>query len=482
MELAEYLGTLRRRWLFITAFALLGAGIGFILASISPAMYKASSSVFVSTQRGSTTTELVQGSTFTQNLIKSYAELAKKPSVLGPVIAKLDLQTTPAQLADAVSVGTPLNTVLIEITVSDQSPTQAALIANAVASSLTTTAQALSPKADGGMPAIAMQSVAQAEAPSSPYAPDKRFMTLTGFVLGLAAASAYALGRQVLDTRIRTVQDIQRVTEIPLLGAIPSVREKGTKVADFRTQKTGVTAESFRRLAANLEFLDPDARIRSLVVSSAEAGEGKSSTAINLALVLAERSERVILVDADLRRPRIAEYCGIDGTLGLTTVLTGRAQLEDVIEPWGPIWVLPSGAVPPNPNQLVNSTVMLATVDALVKQFDIVIFDSAPLLPVADSLALSRVTDGALLVALANSTRRGHLMAAAEAVDNVKGRILGVILNGIKPERNVPGSYGNYGNAAQAPAKHAMTPEHERQPDGKVPDVPIDGDAQRKLV
>lgn len=479
MELVEYLGTLRRRWLFITALALLGASIGFFMALNSPKMYKASSSVFVSTQRGSTTTELVQGSTFTQNLIQSYAKLAKMPSVLSPVITKLDLQTTPAQLSDAVSASSPLNTVLIEITVTDQSPTQAALIANAVSSSLATTAQALSPKADSGMPAVTMQQVEQAQAPNNPFEPDKRFMTLTGFALGLAMASAYALGRQVIDTRLRTVQDIQRVTQIPLLGTIPGVRKKGEEVADFRTRRTGVTAESFRKLAANLEFLDPDAPVRSVVVTSAVAGEGKSSTAINLALALAERSERVILVDADLRRPRIAEYCGIDGTLGLTTVLTGRAELEDVIEPWGPIRILPSGAVPPNPNQLVTSAMMAATVEALIKKFDIVIFDSAPLLPVADSLALSRLTDGALLVARANSTRRGQLTAAADAVENVKGRVLGVILNRIKLGRGVSSSYGY---ASQPSATNTPAPEPEWELDGKIDDVSMDGDAVRKLV
>lgn len=479
MELVEYLGTLRRRWLFITALALLGASIGFVLGLNSPKMYKASSSVFVSTPRGSTATELVQGSTFTQNLIQSYAKLAKMPSVLSPVITKLDLQTTPEQLADAVSADTPMNTVLIEITVTDESPTQAALIANAVSSSLATTAQALSPKADNGIPAIAMQQVEQAQAPNNPFAPDKRFMTLTGFALGLALASAYALARQVIDTRLRTEQDVQRATDIPLLGTIPGLRRKGPEVADFRTQKSGVTAESFRKLAANLEFLDPDARVRSVVVTSAVAGEGKSSTAINLALALAERSERVILVDADLRRPRIAEYCGIDGTLGLTTVLTGRAKLSDVIEPWGPIRILPSGAVPPNPNQLVTSATMAATVDALVKQFDIVIFDSAPLLPVADSLALSRLTDGALLVTRANSTRRGQLRAAEDAVENVKGRVLGVILNRIKLGRDVP---RNYGDAAEPLAKHALATGHGWELGGKVDDLSIDGDALRKLV
>ena len=479
MELAEYLGTLRRRWLFITALALLGACIGFMIGLNSPKMYKASSSVFVSTQRGSSTTELVQGSTFTQNLIESYAKLAKMPSVLGPVIEKLDLETTPDRLANAVSADAPLDTVLIQISVTDQSPSRAALIANAVSSSLATTAQALSPKSDNGTPAITMQQVQQAQVPVTPYAPDKRFMTLTGFALGLAIACAYALGRQVLDTRLRTAHDIQRATQIPLLGAIPDVRKKGSGVADFRTQKTGVTAESFRKLAANLEFLDPDSPVRSVVVTSAVAGEGKSSTAINLALALAERSERVILVDADLRRPRVAEYCGIDGTLGLTTVLTGRAQLEDVIEAWGPIRVLPSGAVPPNPNQLITSAAMAATVDALVQRFDIVIFDAAPLLPVADSLALSRLTDGALLVGRANSTRRGQLTAAADAVENVKGRVLGVILNRIKLGR---GDQRTYGYAAQPPAKHAMAPEHEWELPGTTEDVSIDGDALRKLV
>jgi Mrp family chromosome partitioning ATPase len=122
---------------------------------------------------------------------------------------------------------------------------------------------------------------------------------------------------------------------------------------------------------------------------------------------------------------------------------------------------------------------MAATVEALVQQFDIVIFDSAPLLPVADSLALSRLTDGALLVARANSTRRGQLKAAADAVENVKGRVLGVILNRIKLGRDMPRSYGD---AALPAAKHAMAPEHEWELGGKAGDLSIDGDALRKLV
>lgn len=435
MELSDYITTLRRHWVLIVALGLVGGIAAFGIAENTPRLYKSTTSVFVSTQRGDTTTELVQGSTFAQNLIQSYAQLATMPSVLEPVITKLNLNTTPVGLAKSVSADTPLNTVLINITVSNGSPARAAEIANAVSESLTITAQKLAPKAANGASAITMKQVAEAQPAAFPFAPKTKFMVATGLLSGLAVGLIYALGLQVLNTRLRQEADLRRVTKLPLIGTI---RERGRKTRPgmiFRQVPEGPDAESFRRLAANLQFINPDSRVRSAVVTSAMPGEGKTVTAINLALALAERFDRVLLIDADLRRPRVAHYCGIEGGVGLTTVLSGAAELADVIEPWGTIDILPSGALPPNPSQLTGSAAMAATVTALVSDYDIVIFDSAPLLPVADSLPITRITDGALIVTKFNSTRRSQLQAALQAVEAVNGNVLALILNRVKKPR-----------------------------------------------
>lgn len=453
MDFSEYLGALKRCWVLLCVLTLLGGAVGFGYARSAPPMYKASASVFVSAQRGETTSELVQGSTYTQNLIQSYAQLAKLPSVLEPVILRLRLDTTAEKLGNSVSAVAPLNTVLIEISVIDSSAARAALIANAVTSSLATTVQGISPKTAAGTPAVAMQQVAEAQAPTYPFAPNTSLASLTGAVIGLALAAVYALGRELLDTRIKALKDLRRVTDVPLLGTIPGPRRQSTNDIVMRVAPHGRSAESYRRLAANLEYISPDAAVQSVVVTSASEGEGKSVTAVNLSLALAEKFDRVLLVDADLRQPRIAHYCQIEGQVGLSNVLAGTAELRDVIEPWGAIDVMPSGAMPPNPSQLISSEAMAALVRACAGDYDIVVLDSAPLLPVTDSLALSRITDGAVLVARAASTRRGQLGSALDAIDGVNGRVLGIILNGVKVSRNERSyGYGNGGRAAAATA------------------------------
>jgi capsular exopolysaccharide synthesis family protein len=465
MDFSEYLGALKRSWALLLVLTLLGGAAGFGYARSTPPMYKASSSVFVTTQRGETPSELVQGSTYTQNLIQSYAQLATLPSVLEPVIVRLRLDTTAEQLAGSVSANAPLNTVLIDIAVTDRSATQAALIANAVTSSLATTVQGISPKTAQGTPAVTMQQVAEAQAPEAPFAPNTRLLTLTGGIIGLVLAAIYALCRQLLGTRIKTAKDLRRVTDIPMLGTIPGGRRSSSDEIVMRVAPHGRPAESYRRMAANLEYINPDAAVHSVVVTSAAEGEGKSLTAINLSLALAEKYDRVLLVDADLRRPRIAHYCQIEGTAGLSNVLAGAAELREVIEPWGGIYVLPSGAVPPNPNQLIGSEAMATLVRTCTAEYDVVVIDSAPLLPVTDSLPLSRITDGAVVVVRANVTRRGQLAAALEAIDSVNGHVLGFLFNGLATRRKDL-SY-TYGHGGQSPAPFASAARSE---DVAIPD------------
>jgi capsular exopolysaccharide synthesis family protein len=441
MDLAQYVAIIRRRWLLLVVLTLAGAMAGFAVAYSTPNMYRATSSVFVSAERGETTVELMQGTTFTQNLIQSYAELAKMPSVLEPVITKLDLPLTSRELARAITVDSPLDTVVIEITVQDRSPERAAQIANAVTSSLSMTAQSLSPKAANGTPAINMQQVAEAYPPEAPFAPDTKIYIGAGVLAGLVLGLAYVLGRELLDTRVRTEEDMTRNPDVPLLGSVPVGRNKALLPTVLASSPTGIHAEAYRRIAANLQYINPDAAARSVLVTSASSSEGKTTTAILLASALAERFDRVLLVDGDLRRPRVAEYCGIEGALGLTTVLAGGIKSGSAIVHWAGIDILPSGRIPPNPHQLASSEALADLVTSLMMEYDIVVIDSAPVLPVADSLVMARITDGAVVVGRANSTRRGLLKKAIESIDAVGASVLGLVLNGVKGSQAGYGSY-----------------------------------------
>ncbi|WP_317229095.1 polysaccharide biosynthesis tyrosine autokinase [Clavibacter sp. MX14-G9D] len=435
MDPHDYWTALRRRWITIVALGLVGGGAAYGYASTLSPSYRSTSSVFVSSTQGQTTTELVQGSTFSQNLVQSYAQLATTPAVLEPVIARLGLEVTPTALARSVTVDTPLNTVIIDVSVTDSSPEQAARLSDAVSDSLADVAGELAPESAGGDPSIALTTVAEAQVPRNPISPNTRLIALTGILAGLALGVVYALARQILDTRIRTERDVERVTEAPVIGSVER-RDRADGVTLLAAPHSAA-AEGYRRIRTNLEFADVDTPIRSIAVTSALPGEGKTTTAVNLALALGEHSDRVLLVDADLRRPTVADQTGLEGVVGLTTVLVGAASIEDAVQPWASgVHVLTSGSVPPNPNQLLGSAAMASLMADLTARYEFVVLDSPPILPAADALTLAHLTDGALLVTRVRTTRRAQLAEAADALDGVNARTLGVVLTRVAPSRH----------------------------------------------
>lgn len=447
MEPHEYLATLRKQWFLIIALGLIGGLLGYLYASTLPAMYKSTSSVFVSSQQGETTGEILQGSNFTQAQVQSYAALAPLPVVLDPVIDKLDLDTTVDELSQAVTANIRLNTVIIDVTVVDRSADLAATIANAVTAELAIQAERLEarPGADGAGPTspVTMTTVASARVDPQPFSPNTRFITLTGLLAGLALAVAGALALEILDTRIRAQKDIERAGPHAYLGVVANRKRSSGQDILMLSDPHGSGAEDFRRIGANLDFANIDDPVRSIVVTSASPAEGKSSTSVNLALAMAERFDRVLLIDADLRKPSVAEYCQIEGAVGLTSVLVGSATLDQAIRSWadGAIDVLPSGVIPANPSQMLGTEVMADLIDNLTSQYDFIVIDSPPLLPVTDSLTLTKLTDGAVVVARYKSTRRQQLAQAVESLEAVSAGVIGVVLNAV-PRRSKDAYYG----------------------------------------
>lgn len=431
MDANDYLATLRKHWWFILLLSAVGLLVAFAANTVLPTQYTAKTGVFVSASRGETTSELVQGSTFTQNLVQSYALLVTTPTVLDPVIEDLELPMSANRLGSMIEADTPLNTVFIEIRVRNADPRLAADIADAVAAQLAEAVADLSPTVNDE-PAISMSTVAPASVPVSPTSPNTPLLLLTGIGGGLLLGLLVAFGRELLDTRIRSDKDIERITPLPLLGKI--AKDTGPGISTIR-EPQGRVAEDFRRVRVGLEFVELDASIKRLLVTSASPKEGKSTSSINLALALAlvDRDRKVLLIDADLRRPTIAEYTQLEGAVGLTSVLIGDASSEVAIQAWsgGAIDVLTAGTVPPNPDQLLGSAAMRALLEELDERYDIIVIDSPPLLPVADTLTLSGLADAVLVVARHNRTTRPALQRALGSLASVRSRVVGVLLNSV---------------------------------------------------
>lgn len=453
MEPHEYLATLRKRWIVILTFGIIGAVVGLAYAASLQPIYRSTSSVFVSSQRGETSSEILQGSSFTQAQVQSYAALATLPVVLDPVIKDLNLNVTAQDLAPSVTADISLNTVIIDVTVTNSSAESAAEIANAVTAELSTQAERLEARSKdgGGSPVspVTMTTVASAQVPDAPFSPNTRFIVLSGLLGGLILAIGGSIAYEFLDTRMRGPRDAERVGPQPFLGSVSRRKRSDTSVVVMRSDPYGTIAEDFRRISTNLDFADIDNPIRSIVVTSASPAEGKSTISINIALAMAERLERVLLIDADLRKPSMATYCGIDGTVGLTSVLVGSAALEDAIRPWadGAIDILPSGVVPANPSQMLGSEAMADLLRDLVARYDFVVVDSPPLLPVTDSLTIAKLTDGAVVVSRFKKTRRQQFSEALESIEGVSARVIGTVLNATP--RTSKDSYYSY---AAAPA------------------------------
>ncbi len=202
--------------------------------------------------------------------------------------------------------------------------------------------------------------------------------------------------------------------------------------------------ESFRLLRTNLQFLDLDDQPRCLVISSAVPGEGKTMTSTNLAVALAQTGRRTLIIDADLRRPRVAGLLDLDAAVGLTTILVGKTELQDAIqvhEPSG-LHFLASGAKPPNPTEILQSRVTHNLIKQLSDEYDMVIIDAPPLLPVADASVLATLADGIILVVKHGKTTRDQLEEAIARLNQVGGRLFGVVVNMIP--RRATNSYYYY--------------------------------------
>jgi capsular exopolysaccharide synthesis family protein len=451
MGLRDFLRVVRKNvWIIVALVAAsLIAAVAF--SALRTPLYEAKATVFVSSQAGGTIAEVQQGSSFTQSRVTTYTRLVTTPSVLQPVIDELDLDTTPAQLAEHITANNPLNTSLIEIQVRDPDAADAAVIADALGDSLRDTVQRIETPLDQSTSPVRLTQVESASVPIAPVVPNVLLNVGLALVIGLALAAAAVVARESLDTRVRRPSDIQRVTATPIVGSIPYDPAAKKHPLVRHDDRLSRRAESFRTLRTNLQYLELFDGPTTFVITSSVPGEGKTSSAINIARALADVGTRTLLVDADLRRPKTDVYLGIEGGLGLTDLLIGRARVEDVVIDMAPrgFSVLPAGRIPPNPSELLSSPRMKQLIAQLSLAYDVVIIDAPPLLPVSDAAVLAKQTRGALVLVGAGRVTRTQLQESLEGLRAVGATVAGVVLS-MAPTRGPDahgygyGSYGTY--------------------------------------
>lgn len=268
--------------------------------------------------------------------------------------------------------------------------------------------------------------------PTKPIGPGRIVSVLLAALIGFVLASAAAYLIEYLDDTLRRPEDIKRVIQAPVLGNIADVgahdaARDGVFVAKNPRHPV---VEAFRSLRTNLEFASVDQPLKTLLVTSSDTQVGKTSLACNLAVVMAQAEKKVILLDADLRRPRVHEYFGVSNSLGLSDVFVNRAKIEDVLiyERETGIRLITSGPTPPNPTELLGSKRMDQILDSLKSMADIVIVDGPPFI-VADAAVLSSKSDGILLVVRPSFTHEGAARAMMDQIKRAGGHVVGVALN-----------------------------------------------------
>ena len=470
MELRDYVDVLRRRWLsfVLVLLAVLAAATAYTL--VATPKYTATTRLFFAVQGSGTVTDLAQGSTFAEKQMTSYAEVARSPLVLDPVISDLGLGVSARDLAETVTAVVPTETVILEVSATDVDASRATVIANAIGSRMAATVAELSPDRTDGSDSVQATVLAPAQIPTDPASPNVLRSLAIGLALGLVLGLGVALLRNVLDTKVRSEADVRALTDSSILGVIAFDDGVPSHPVILREDPRSAASEAIRRLRTNMQFIEVAEGSRSIVVSSSVPGEGKSTTAINLAVSLADAGSRVLLIDADLRRPSIAEYLGLEGRVGLTTVLIGKASVEDVVQPWAgtSLDILPAGQVPPNPSELLGSTAMRALLDEVAARYDTVLIDSPPVLPVTDAAVLGRQVGGALIIAGMDRIHRPQLRETLDSLETAGCPVLGLVIN--KIARREVGAYvyerGYYSSdeaqPEQPPSGTATSPVPER--------------------
>jgi polysaccharide biosynthesis transport protein len=490
--LRTYLTVVRRRKWWLAGFALLGMAGSLAISLTSPKEYAATAQLLVQPSGA------VQAVTPTD--VQTELQLVTSAPVTAAVRRQLGSEPT-------VSAAQVAQTNVMSISAISTSPSRAAIIANTYAkafvsyrqavasgnlaaavaqlqsqiSSLSIQAKSLQarPGTNAAVTALlnqvavlkqqaaqvqvsgaaatgGIELVTPAQPPTSPSSPKPARDGALGLAAGLLVGLGLAFARDNLDEALSSKEGAESLGGAPVLAIVPTVtswKKRKNALLVSASNPMSPPAEAYRSLRTALKFTRQERKLKSLLVTSPAADEGKTSTTANLGVVFAQAGERVVLVSCDLRRPRLGQFFGFDEQVGFTSVLLGEQSLEQALRPvsgYESLWVLPAGPIPPNPAELLSEPKTREIFASLAESFDLVLVDSPPLLPVTDAVVLSKQVDGTLLVVAPGQTKRVTLRRSAEKLAQVNAPVVGMILNGVAEQSGYRYGYGYYARAREA--------------------------------
>lgn len=430
-----------------------------IYSLLSTPRYEASTRLFLSTS-GADASLVNDGSEFAQRRVITYISLLEGETLAQRAVARLNLDMSAAQLQQEISATAPVETVLIDVTVSDTSPTRARDIANTLSDEFVVMAANLEAP-DGGSVSHEEVIVQQwASAPEYPVTPKKRRNLIIAAALGVLLGVIVAVARDRLDRTIRTSDAAEEATNVGVIGEIPFQRKPVLKQLISFTDNHSAVAEAFRELRINLQNLEIADGPRVVMVASHNTNEGCTTTAINLALALAAANQKVIVVDGNLRHPQVASHLDISEQSGLSSVLTGATALSQALtETHFPgLTALTAGFTPVNPTELLESEAARAVLEELGRDFDYVVVDSPPT-SVTDAAALAGNAQGVLMIARFGKTTRDDLERMARNLRRAGALPIGVALT-MTPVRKRSSIEKRYYEGAQGNSRPQDGREH----------------------
>jgi len=304
-----------------------------------------------------------------------------------------------------------------------------------------------------GIMASNIQVVDQAELPTKPYRPDKRLNLLLAVVVGLFLGVGLAFFFEYLDNTVKTPEDVEQMIRLPSFGMVPEIsserRKRLEKGASYPVElitfgyPKSMLSEAYRNIRTSILLSFSEKPPKTIVITSPNPAEGKTTTVINTAIALSQTGAQVLIIDTDMRKPRVHKIFDEENGVGLSNFLSGHAELESIIKKTEipNLYYIPSGPIPPNPSELVSSNRFKNMVASLGERFDHLVLDSPPVLGFADSTILSASVDGIILVVLGGKTPRETLQRAKDVLHQVNAKILGVVINRIDIRRS---DYGYY--------------------------------------
>lgn len=495
LDLRDFIRTLRSFWAGAVTVLGLTITIAACWTMTQDRVFTSTASAIVQVSGADDVGLALSAENLAKSKAESYAEMSHSIAVADRAAKALGAEADAEHLIKRITASVPPDTSIVEIEAVAGNAADAQRLARAWTDGLAKNVDQMNTDAGQdaeGAGTVRLVPLAVATLPTTPTEPRVATVIAVAALVGSAGAVLYTLIRNQLDRRIRSADILEAELDLPVVGRLPLVQHLENRRAlatdavpadrnDART--VAALTEALREIRTNLSFLNVDDPPRSLVISSSTAGEGKTTVAANLAATIAQSGQQVVLVDCDLRRPAQADLLGLTNGTGLSDLLSGRAQLHEVVQHRSDVenlHIITSGRTPPNPSELLASRAMRDLVAAL-EQDAFLILDAPPLLAVTDAAILSREADGMLLVVSARRTTLDQVRRAVDAVQRVSGRIFGAVLNRV-PARGVDAHYFGYYADAHYYVSSSPVPEMVRATAGHGDEVSAEGHDRPSVI